>query len=64
MEHKYDVIVVGGGATGSMAAIAAARCGADTLVAEQSIKRYSGSRRAAKNRDIANATTTYRVDLT
>ncbi|MFP4355012.1 MAG: FAD-dependent oxidoreductase [Phycisphaerae bacterium] len=34
-EQRYDVVVVGRGAWGSMAAIAAARSGARTLVIEQ-----------------------------
>ena len=33
--ERYDVVVIGGGAGGTAAAIAAARCGATTLVLEQ-----------------------------
>lgn len=34
-EKQYDVVVAGGGVSGSVAAVAAARCGAAVLVAEQ-----------------------------
>jgi len=33
--HKCDVLVVGGGPAGSIAAVAAAREGADTVLVEQ-----------------------------
>jgi flavin-dependent dehydrogenase len=33
--NHFDVVVVGGGIAGAIAAIASARCGAKTLLAEQ-----------------------------
>jgi hypothetical protein len=36
LDRKFDVLVAGGGAAGVVAGIAAARCGAETLVVEQS----------------------------
>ena len=35
MTGKYNLVVVGGGISGSIAAIAAARMGVDTLLIEQ-----------------------------
>jgi len=34
-DHQYDIIVVGGGISGTMAAIGAGRDGADVLLVEQ-----------------------------
>jgi succinate dehydrogenase/fumarate reductase flavoprotein subunit len=40
--HKADVVVVGGGAAGSMAAIKARECGADVLLVDKSVFGRSG----------------------
>ena len=34
-DRRYDIVVAGGGVSGAVAALAAARCGADVLVVEQ-----------------------------